>query len=151
MKHVAVLVQSHWLCPVSVQGLGTATATRIMGTIGVGSSPCSGVLHKTIQSIRPFVKDLEVLVKWMSEFQNSLVYKWIYSSTTFILFVKTFMKKLIMYIYINCKVWNIQWFKTKFYWETIMLSEARLKNHPQEFVHVCVDKWFLKSTCPHSF
>ena len=31
----------------------------------------------------------------------------------------------------------------------IMTSEARLKNYPQEFGHVCVDEWFPKSTCPH--
>ena len=33
----------------------------------------------------------------------------------------------------------------------IMLSRVKLKNHPQEFGHVCVDEWFPKSTCPHSF
>ena len=38
--------------------------------------------------LRPFVKDLEALVKWASEFQNPLVHKPIYSSTTFILFIK---------------------------------------------------------------
>ena len=33
----------------------------------------------------------------------------------------------------------------------IMPGEVRLKNHPQEFGHICVDEWFQKSTCPHSF
>ena len=31
-----------------------------------------------------------------------------------------------------------------------MLSEARLKNGPQEFGHVSVDEWFPKSTRQHS-
>ena len=33
----------------------------------------------------------------------------------------------------------------------IMPSKVRLRNHPLEFGHVCVDEWFPKSTCPHSF
>ena len=28
---------------------------------------------------------------------------------------------------ISCKVWNIQWFKIKFYWETIIPIEVELK------------------------
>ena len=47
MKRAAV----HWLCPVS--GKGPELEPEQWGTIVVGPSPCSGVLHKTIQPILP--------------------------------------------------------------------------------------------------
>ena len=54
--------------------------------------------------LRPFVKDLEALVKWMNEFQNQLAHIQIYSSTILIT-CKTFLDivlqwiKLIVYRY----------------------------------------------------
>ena len=59
-----VVVNETCRCTLAVSGIGTGTGTgtrtmgtgtgtRTMGTIGVGPSPCSGVLHKTIQPILP--------------------------------------------------------------------------------------------------
>ena len=81
---------------------------------------------------RPFVKDLEAFVKWI------LIHN---------IYRKTFMNNLIVCLHQLISIVKFEVFNDS----KIMPNEARLKNHPQGFGHVCVDEWFPKSTCSHSF
>ena len=94
------------------------------------------VCNNDTKSARSFIKDLEALVKWTSEFQNPLVHKPVYSSTTFILVLNTFMNNLIVYLHQLISTVKFEIFNDF----KIMPSEVRLKNLPQECGPVCVDR-----------
>ena len=88
--HLICLINTKWLSWLFLMTLHTCLMTQQKFRMSLMIVHLMAPQVLKYQAHRPFVKDLEALVKWTSEFQNPLIHIQIYSSTIFFLYVKHF-------------------------------------------------------------